>query len=48
MLGSERFQFFIVSAKLPLTLTLSQRERGLNRGVWESYADVQYRVELRL
>jgi hypothetical protein len=29
MLDSERFQFFIVSAKLPLTLTLSQRERGL-------------------
>jgi hypothetical protein len=30
MPDSERFQFFIVSAKLPLTLTLSQRERGLN------------------
>ncbi len=29
MPDSERFQFFIVSAKLPLTLTLSQRERGL-------------------
>jgi|SynMetStandDraft_3_1070028.scaffolds.fasta_scaffold20189_1 hypothetical protein len=29
MLGSARFQFFIVSAESPLTLTLSQRERGL-------------------
>jgi hypothetical protein len=29
MLDRERFQFFIVSAKSPLTLTLSQRERGL-------------------
>jgi len=29
MLDRERFQFFIVSAKSPLTLALSQRERGL-------------------
>ncbi|PTS97789.1 hypothetical protein DBR24_15970 [Pseudomonas sp. HMWF006] len=29
MLDSDRFQFFIVSAESPLTLTLSPRERGL-------------------
>jgi len=29
MLGSERYQFLIVPAESPLTLALSQRERGL-------------------
>jgi hypothetical protein len=33
---------------LTLALALSQRERELTRGVWENYADVKYRVELRL
>jgi len=38
----------VIPAPKPLTLALSQRERGLDRVVLASYADLKYRVELRI
>jgi hypothetical protein len=35
-------------AQKPLTLALSQKERGLDRVVLASYADLKYRFELRI
>ncbi|RON89751.1 hypothetical protein BK672_23135 [Pseudomonas fluorescens] len=38
----------MIPAPKPLTLALSQRERGLDRVVLASYADLKYRIELRI